>query len=432
MIQKIEILFNRKIADNPLHDELKQRKQRKQSNRKANEMAATLNSNYFSFPSPSPPPATQSTPKWNKAMASTGGRMHNPGSPTPDHFFTTTPSLSPSPSPTHTRSLSPNPNKGKSWWPAAAYDPVPEFKRPTPPELPLTELIKPPSPSPEESDTYTYAFWSHFEQLRREDDAMRRFEEERRKNNPKIEQALKNLSITVETPMNNDVDSLPKWYTLDFKKKSHSSEPVIPDTPVENSSDEKPDSGEPVIPDTPVKNSSNEKRHKKMLDIAKKLEPKSVAFAWMFMGIYVRKSPVAETLKTGFNLKPSLEDVFEIESEIQTEFSKAMTGLINHGGYYKDDRTNFCFVNFMRDMMEIPELAMIRMRKVLAECKCCELHQSRRPLCQEKKRQPGYDMFADSENDCKCSCRHLMRKLESALLGEYPLKVNGQLWERSL
>ena len=203
------------------------------------------------FRSPSPPPATQSTPKWNKAMASTGGRMHTPGSPTPDHFFTTTPSLSPSPSPTHTRSPSPNPNKGKSWWPAAAYDPVPEFKLPTPPELPLIERIKPPSPSPEESDTYTYAFWNHFEQLRREDDAMRRFEEERRKNNPKIEQALKNLSITVETPMNNDVDSLPKCYTLVFKKKSDSSEPVIPDTPVENSSDEKPDSSEPVIPDTP-------------------------------------------------------------------------------------------------------------------------------------------------------------------------------------
>jgi hypothetical protein len=404
------------------------------------------------FRSPSPPPATQSTPKWNKAMASTGGRMHTPGSPTPDHFFTTTPSLSPSPSPTHTRSPSPNPNKGKSWWPAAAYDPVPEFKRPTPPELPFIELIKPPSPSPEESDTYTYAFWSHFEQLRREDDAMRRFEEERRKNNPKIEQALKNLSITVETPMNNDVDSLPKCYTLVFKKKSDSSEPVNPDTPVENSSDEKPDSSEPVIPEPrvknssdekpdssepvipepPVKNSSNQKRHKKMLDIAKKLEPKSVAFAWMFMGIYVRKSPVAETLKTGFNLKPSLEDVFEIESEIQIEFGKAMTGLINHGGYYKDDRNNFCFVNFMRDMMEIPELAMIRMRRVLTECKCCELHQSRRPLCQEKKREPDYDMFADSENDCKCSCRHFMRKLESALQGDYPLEVNGQLWERSL
>ncbi len=177
--------------------------------------------------------------------------------------------------------------------------------------------------------------------------------------------------------------------------------------------------------------SSNEKRHKKMLNIANNVVPESVAFAWMFMGIYVRKSPVAETLKTGFNLKPSLEDVFEIESEIQIEFGKAMTGLINHGGYYKDDRNNFCFVNFMRDMMEIPELAMIRMRKVLAECKCCELHQSRRPLCQEKKRLPGYAIFAQPENDCKCVCRQFMRRLETAMLGEYPLEINGQLWERS-
>ena len=86
----------------------------------------------------------------------------------------------------------------------------------------------------------------------------------------------------------------------------------------------------------------------------------------------------------------------------------------------------------MRDMMEIPELAMIRMRRVLAECKCCAHHQSRRPLCQEKKRQPNYDMVAQPENDCKCSCRHFTRKLEEALLGEHPLEVNGQLWERSL
>jgi len=436
-----------------------------ESKRKTNEMADTPTSNYSSSPSPSPsthipaeweirsqwrffptgeetyiplhrtpspPPSTQSRSKWNKAMASTGGRMHTPGSPTPDHFFTTTPSLSPSPSPTHTRSPSPNPNKGKSWWPAAAYDPVPEFKRPTPPELPLIELIKPPSPSPEESDTYTYNFWSHFEQLRREDDAMRRFEEERRKNNPKIEQALKNLSINVETPMNNDVDSLPKCYTLVFKKKSDSSEPVIPEPPVENSSDEKPDSSEPVIPEPPIENSSSEKRHKKMADIANKIEPESMTLAWMFMGIYVRKSSVAETLRTGFNLKPSLKEVFEIQSEIIVEFNKAMEGLINHGSYYKSTGSNFCFVNFMRDMMEIPELAMIRMRRVLAECKCCELHQTRRPLCQERKRQPDYDMFANPENDCKCACRNFMRKLELALLGDHPLEVKGQLWERSL
>jgi hypothetical protein len=178
--------------------------------------------------------------------------------------------------------------------------------------------------------------------------------------------------------------------------------------------------------------SSNEKRHKKMTEIANNVKPESVALAWMFMGLYVRKSSVAETLRTGLNLKPSMAEVFEIQSEIQTEFNKAMQGLINHGSYYKGGGSNLCFINFMRDMMEIPELAMIRMRKVLAECKCCALHQSRRPLCQEKKRKPDYDMFADPENDCKCSCRHFMRKLESALLGEYPLEVNGQLWERSL
>ena len=184
---------------------------------------------------------------------------------------------------------------------------------------------------------------------------------------------------------------------------------------------------------TPSKSqSSNEKRHKKMTDIANNVEPEAVALAWMFMGIYVRKSSVAETLRTGFNLKPSLKEVFEIQSEIETEFKKAMRGLINHGSYYKGSGSNFCFINFMRDMMEIPELAMIRMRRVLAECKCCTHHQSRRPVCQEKKRQPDYDMFAQPENDCKCSCRQFTRKLEEALLGEHPLEVQGQLWERSL
>ena len=174
------------------------------------------------------------------------------------------------------------------------------------------------------------------------------------------------------------------------------------------------------------------KRHKQMADIAKNVGPESVALAWMFMGILVRKSPVAETLRSGFNLKPSLKEVLETESEIIDEFNKAMRGLINHKSYYRGDGSNLCFVNFMRDMMEIPELAMIRMRRVLAECKCCAHHQSRRPLCQEKKRQPDYDMFAQPENDCKCTCRHFMRKLEEALLGDHPLEVQGQLWERSL
>ena len=184
---------------------------------------------------------------------------------------------------------------------------------------------------------------------------------------------------------------------------------------------------------TPSKSqSSNEKRHKKMADIANNVEPESVSLAWMFMGIYVRKSLVAETLRTGFNLKPSLKEVFQIQSEIETEFNKSMRGLIKHGSYNRGSGSNLCFINFMRDMMEIPELAMIRMRRVLAECKCCAHHQSRRPLCQEKKRQPDYDMFAQPENDCQCSCRHFTRKLEEALLGKYPLEVQGQLWERSL
>ena len=166
-----------------------------------------------------------------------------------------------------------------------------------------------------------------------------------------------------------------------------------------------------------------------MADIANDVDPESVALAWMLMGIQVRKSSVAEILRTRFNLKPSLKEVFQIQSEIETEFNKAMRGLINHGSYYKGSGSNLCFVNFMREMMEIPESAMIWMRRVLAECKCCAKHQSRRPLCQEKKRQPDYDMFAQPENDCQCTCRHFMRKLEEALLCEYPLKVQGQLWE---
>jgi hypothetical protein len=173
--------------------------------------------------------------------------------------------------------------------------------------------------------------------------------------------------------------------------------------------------------------SRTEKRFKKMADIGKEIHPHHLALGWMFLGIELRKSPVAQILRTGFNLKPSLEEVFEIESQLATEFNQVMRLFqLNNG------RDQLCFVSFMRDLLEIPDLAMIRMRRVLAECKCCELHQSRRPLCQEKKRQPDYDMFAQPVNDCKCICRHFMRKLEEALLGEYHLEINGQLWERSL
>ena len=161
---------------------------------------------------------------------------------------------------------------------------------------------------------------------------------------------------------------------------------------------------------------------------------KNVALSWMRVAIEFRKSPVVEILRTGFNLNPSLEEVLEIGTELTAEFNQVMKRLIDIGVYYRSSQANLCFVNFIRDMMEIPNLAMIRMRKILAECKCCAKHQSRRPLCQEKKRQPGYDIDDGnySEDGCKCLCRHLTRKLEEALLGEYPLKVNGQLWERSL
>ena len=157
----------------------------------------------------------------------------------------------------------------------------------------------------------------------------------------------------------------------------------------------------------------------------------NVALTWMFVVIEVRKNPVVETLRSGFNLKPTLSEVLEISKEFTTEFNKAMRRLINHGSYYRGGGSNLCFVNFIRDMMEIPNVTMIRMRRILAECKCCEKHQTRRPVCQEKKRKPDYDMFAQPENDCQCACRHFMRRLEEALTGEFPLKVNGQLWERT-
>jgi hypothetical protein len=165
-----------------------------------------------------------------------------------------------------------------------------------------------------------------------------------------------------------------------------------------------------------------------MVNISTNVHQERVAFAWMFVAIEVRKSPVAQTLRTGFNLKPSLEEIFETIKELEIEFNQTKKSLTNHG------ESNLCFANFLRDIMEIPDLTMVRMRKVLAECKCCAKHQSRRPLCQEKKREPGYDIGTQpipGWDDCKCLCRNLMRRLEEALLGEYPLEVNGQLWERS-
>jgi len=269
------------------------------------------------YRTPSPPPSTQSRPKWNKAFASTGGRMHY----NVDSFG------SPNTSTTSTDD-----------------------------EMP--DLVAPPTPiltDDEADDTHTGIF------------------------SPRMIQLLSHINL-----------------------------------------------GGSVWGKAPPHLSSQERQNKKNTQ-------KNVALTWMRVAIEFRKSPVAETLRTGFNLKPSLEEVLEIGTELTTVFNQVMKCLIDLGVYYSS-QANLCFVNFIRDMMEIPNLAMIRMRKILAECKCCTKHQSLRPLCQEKKRQPGYDIDDGiySEDGCKCTCRHLMRKLESALLGEYPLKVNGQLWERSL
>jgi hypothetical protein len=152
----------------------------------------------------------------------------------------------------------------------------------------------------------------------------------------------------------------------------------------------------------------------------------------MGVAIKVRKSLVAQILRTEFQIKPSLSDVLAIEKEVSNEYNHALKSLRNYGSLRKG--SNLSYTNFMRDMMEIPDLAMIRMRRILAECKCCEKHQSRRPLCQEKKRHQQPDYSSDGlecNDDCQCVCRGFSRRLESALLGEYPLDINGQLWERT-
>jgi len=331
---------------------------------------------------------TQSTPEWNSAFASTGGKMHLQRSPTPDHFFTTTPSLSPSPSPS-----------------PSTHSPL--YRTPPPPLIQCSTPEWCKDDSPEGGRVYTPGLYDEDREDEIPDIATLRVT-----NNEEEENVFR-------TPPPNHTHTGPYCCLL--------SSPLPPPAILFKNTQTQT---QPTT-QTP-RQSSSEKRHKKMLEIANNIEPESVACAWMFMGIQVRKSHVAETLRTGFNLKPSLKEVLQIQSEIETEFNKAMRGLINHGSYNRGSGSNLCFINFMRDMMEIPELAMIRMRRVLAECKCCAHHQSGRPVCQEKKRQPDYDMFAQPENDCKCTCRHFTRKLEEALLGEHPLEVQGQLWERSL
>lgn len=183
---------------------------------------------------------------------------------------------------------------------------------------------------------------------------------------------------------------------------------------------------------TPSPLPSKNKRYKKMEKIRKEVNPEHWELAWTFVGIEARKSPVAEILRTGLNLKLSLAEVLQLEKELDCEFNQVMTSLRNHGSFHRES-TTICYTNFLRDMLDVPDIAMIRMRRILAECKCCEKHQSRRPCCQEKKREPDYDILANPEDDhCKCSCRQFMRRLEQALTDEHPLKVKGQLWQRSI
>jgi len=327
--------------------------------RKANEMAATPTSNYSSSPSPSP--TTQSRTVWNSAFASTGGKMHLQRIQAHlNQFFTTTPSLSPSPT-TH----NPAEWETRSQWRFCpigedTYNPLYRTPSPPPSTQSTPEWCK--DDSPEGGRVYTPGLYDEDR-----DDEIPDIATLRVTDNEEEEEHV------FRTPPPNHTHTGPHCCLLSPPPPPPSSKTTQTQTQ--------------HTTQTPSKSqSSNEKRHKKMTDIANNVEPEAVALAWMFMGIYVRNSSVAETLRTGFNLKPSLKEVFEIQSEIETEFKKAMRGLINHGSYYKGSGSNFCFINFMRDMMEIPELAMIRMRRVLAECKCCAHHQSRRPLCQEKKR----------------------------------------------
>lgn len=187
------------------------------------------------------------------------------------------------------------------------------------------------------------------------------------------------------------------------------------------------------IAGTTPRSGKGNKRWKNMANIRDNVKPENWATAWMLVGIEVRKSVVCEVLRTEFNLKPSLAEVLGVCKEISDEYDQTKYALNGHGACgVTPARSNLNLINFMRDIMKISSLAMVRMRRVLAKCECCEKHMSRRPCVQEKKRQPDYDVnycSPYSEADCKCVCRSYMRKLEEALTDKHPLKVMGSLWE---
>ena len=173
--------------------------------------------------------------------------------------------------------------------------------------------------------------------------------------------------------------------------------------------------------------------HKRLAKIRDTIDPSHYALAWTLVGIEVRKSNVCQVLATGFNLIPSFAEAIAICKEICEEYETVLNALQNHGTRFSFDDENirtFCLTNFIRDLKEINSLALITLRRVLAQCKCCEKHRSRRPLCQEKKRQPGYNIHDCSAevSRCKCLCRLFSRTFEQALTSECPLEVNGQAW----
>ena len=188
---------------------------------------------------------------------------------------------------------------------------------------------------------------------------------------------------------------------------------------------------------------SNNKRYAAMKKIGTELGEAWHATAWSLVAAEAKKSITYDVLRSGFHLKPSVEEVLGIYDELSIEFTRVMSALRNHGtdnktseGKFKKNCTeresNLCFMNFMRDLMEIPDLAMIKMRRVLAECNCCRRHMMRRSCCQRTTYNPDYpDIYGQIHDNCKCACRSFSRHLERALTDEMPLEVKGQLWERS-
>ena len=189
---------------------------------------------------------------------------------------------------------------------------------------------------------------------------------------------------------------------------------------------------------------SSKKRYASMNKICKELDPESYASAWSLVAVEIKKGVITRLLHAGFRVKPSVKEVLGIYEEISNEFTNVMRALKNHGSEnrtsdgnfkknYAKSESNLCFTNFMCDMMEIPDLTMIKMRRILAECNCCRRHMMRRSCCQRKTYNPDYpDIYEEiEEHKCKCACRSFSRHLERALSDEMPLEVKGQLWERS-